>query len=120
MVGLPLNFLQHIRDYRTNVIPIIPQYAKKILEAKDLTAFRYLERMFTRPKNSEIRSLQYQKAEKECPRLYGVAEKRQAAGAIKTIENLVIELDLVGLRAVLFDIYYDRATADFIFGESCS
>ena len=35
--------------------------------------------------------------------LWGNAEKRQAAGAIKTIENLIIETsDLVGLKGGTF------------------
>ena len=95
---------------------LYPQYAKDT-EAKDLTAFRYLERMFTLdPKTGNI-IVAISEGGEGVPfeSLWGSAEKRQAAGAIKTIENLIIETsDLVGLKAVLFDIYYDRATADFI------
>ena len=95
---------------------LYPQYAKDT-EDKDLTAFRYLERMFTLdPKTGDIIvAISEGREGMLFDSLWGNAEKRQADIAIKTIENLVIETsDLVGLKAVLFDIYYDRATADFI------
>ncbi|MCG9546211.1 hypothetical protein L1D37_20925 [Vibrio sp. Isolate33] len=95
---------------------LYPQYAKNI-ENKDLTAFRYLERMFTLdPKSGEI-IVALSEVREGAPfdSLWGIAEKRQADDAVETIENLVIETsDMEGLEAVLFDIYYDRATADFI------
>ncbi|CAH7427918.1 exported hypothetical protein [Vibrio chagasii] len=113
--GLPQFSTTHTTIEQT-LSKLYPQYAKDT-EAKDLTAFRYLERMFTLdPKTGDI-IVAISEGGEGVPfdSLWGSAEKRQAAGAIKTIENLVIETsDLVGLRAVLFDIYYDRATADFI------
>ncbi|MBU2908582.1 hypothetical protein KO523_04220 [Vibrio splendidus] len=95
---------------------LYPQYANSS-EAKSLTTFRYLERMYTLdPKSGEIIvAISEGREGTRFDSLWGNKEKRQADGAIETIESLVIKpSDLDVLKTVLFDAYYDRATAEFI------
>ncbi|TKF95097.1 hypothetical protein FCV71_18105 [Vibrio lentus] len=95
---------------------LYPQYANSS-EAKSLTTFRYLERMYTLdPKSGEIIvAISEGREGTRFDSLWGDKEKRQADDAIETIESLVIKpSDLDVLKTVLFDVYYDRATAEFI------
>ncbi|TKG21379.1 hypothetical protein FCW05_03975 [Vibrio lentus] len=95
---------------------LYPQYANSS-EAKILTTFRYLERMYTLdPKSGEIIvAISEGREGTRFDSLWGDKEKRQADDAIETIESLVIKpSDLDVLKTVLFDVYYDRATAEFI------
>ncbi|PTO79471.1 hypothetical protein CWN93_18325 [Vibrio splendidus] len=95
---------------------LYPQYANSS-EAKSLTTFRYLERMYTLdPKSGEIIvAISEGREGTRFDSLWGNKEKRQADGAIETIESLAIKpSDLDVLKTVLFDAYYDRATAEFI------
>ncbi|PMM64150.1 hypothetical protein BCT49_16145 [Vibrio lentus] len=95
---------------------LYPQYANSS-EAKSLTTFRYLERMYTLdPKSGEIIvAISEGREGTRFDSLWGNKEKRQADDAIETIESLVIKpSDLDVLKTVLFDAYYDRATAEFI------
>ncbi|PMH27180.1 hypothetical protein BCU71_20785 [Vibrio lentus] len=95
---------------------LYPQYANSS-EAKSLTTFRYLERMYTLdPKSGEIIvAISEGREGTRFDSLWGNKEKRQADDAIETIESLVIKpSDLDVLKTVLFDVYYDRATAEFI------
>lgn len=107
-------------DYETvideTLAALYPQYANSS-EAKSLTTFRYLERMYTLdPKSGEIIvAISEGREGTRFDSLWGNKEKRQADGAIETIESLVIKpSDLDVLKTVLFDAYYDRATAEFI------
>ncbi len=95
---------------------LYPRYSDDAAQ-QNVAAFRYLDNMFTLdPKLGEIVStMSSERLSQDFSKLWANAEKSTADNAIEVVEGFAaLQPDLPYLKEILFDIYYDRAAAEFI------
>ncbi|WP_411061045.1 hypothetical protein [Vibrio chagasii] len=95
---------------------LYPRYSNNA-EQQNAAAFRYLDNMFTLdPKLGEIVStMSSEGLSQDFSKLWANAEKSTADNAIEVVEGFAaLQPDLLYLKEILFDVYYDRAAAEFI------
>ncbi|WP_434762878.1 hypothetical protein [Vibrio fortis] len=84
---------------------------------QNAAAFRYLDNMFTLdPEVGDIVStMSSEGLSQDFSKLWANAEKSTADNAIEVVEGFAaLQPDLPYLKEILFDVYYDRAAAEFI------
>ncbi|WP_275663768.1 hypothetical protein [Vibrio chagasii] len=95
---------------------LYPRYSDDAAQ-QNAAAFRYLDNMFTLdPELGDIVStMSSEGLSQDFSKLWANAEKSTADNAIEVVEGFAaLQPDLPYLKEILFDIYYDRAAAEFI------
>ncbi|MFA0294504.1 hypothetical protein AB4487_24565, partial [Vibrio splendidus] len=95
---------------------LYPRYSDDAAQ-QNAAAFRYLDNMFTLdPELGEIVSaMSSEKQSQDFSRLWASEDKSTADNALEVVEGFTaLQPDLTYLKEILFDIYYDRAAAEFI------
>ncbi len=95
---------------------LYPRYSNDT-EQQQSAAFRYLDNMFTLdPELGDIVStMSSEQQSQDFSKLWANTEKSTADNALEVVEGFAaLQPDLSYLKEILFDIYYDRAAAEFI------
>ncbi|MGR5359150.1 hypothetical protein ACPV49_24165, partial [Vibrio chagasii] len=95
---------------------LYPRYSDDAAQ-QNAAAFRYLDNMFTLdPELGDIVStMSSEGLSQDFSKLWANAEKSTADNAIEVVEGFAaLQPDLPYLKEILFDVYYDRAAAEFI------
>ncbi|MGR5359141.1 hypothetical protein ACPV49_24105, partial [Vibrio chagasii] len=95
---------------------LYPRYSNNA-EQQNAAAFRYLDNMFTLdPALGDIVStMSSERLSQDFSTLWANAEKSTADNAIAVVEGFTaLQPGLFYLKEILFDVYYDRAAAEFI------
>ncbi|PTP38543.1 hypothetical protein CWN83_25170, partial [Vibrio splendidus] len=95
---------------------LYPRYSNDT-EQQQSAAFRYLDSMFALdPELGEIVSaMSSEQQSQDFAKLWANAEKSTADNTLEVVEGFTaLQPDLTYLKEILFDIYYDRAAAEFI------
>ncbi|MGR5354417.1 hypothetical protein ACPV49_00005, partial [Vibrio chagasii] len=95
---------------------LYPRYSDDAAQ-QNVAAFRYLDNMFTLdPALGDIVSTMSSAGlSQDFSTLWANAEKSTADNAIEVVEGFAaLQPDLPYLKEILFDVYYDRAAAEFI------
>ncbi|MFA0491876.1 hypothetical protein AB4563_23290, partial [Vibrio splendidus] len=95
---------------------LYPRYSDDVAQ-QNAAAFRYLDNMFTLdPELGEIVSAMSSEQQiQDFATLWDIEDKSTADNALEVVEGFTaLQPDLPYLKEILFDIYYDRAAAEFI------
>ncbi|XGB57335.1 hypothetical protein L0989_12080 [Vibrio gigantis] len=95
---------------------LYPRYSDDAAQ-QNAAAFRYLDNMFTLdPELGDIVStMSSEQQSQDFATLWANTEKSTADNALEVVEGFTaLQPDLTYLKEILFDIYYDRAAAEFI------
>lgn len=95
---------------------LYPRYSNDT-EQQQSAAFRYLDNMFTLdPALGDIVStMSSEQQSQDFATLWDIEDKSTADNALEVVEGFTaLQPDLPYLKEILFDVYYDRAAAEFI------
>ncbi|PTP51504.1 hypothetical protein CWN83_15420, partial [Vibrio splendidus] len=95
---------------------LYPRYSNDAAQ-RNAAAFRYLDNMFTSdPASGEIVSaMSSEQQSQDFSKLWANEDKSTADNTLEVVEGFAaLQPDLPYLKEILFDIYYDRAAAEFI------